>query len=91
MKKSYSKPDIFFEDFTLNTNITAGCEVKVDNSTDTCGVKWSSGVFIFIAGITGCTRKILNGSTNRDENYVDAENNGLCYHNPSDSFNVFSS
>ena len=30
MRKAYSKPQIMFEDFTLSTNIAAGCEVKTN-------------------------------------------------------------
>lgn len=89
MKKEYSKPDIIFESFSLSTSITAGCEVKPSNFTVDCGVKWSKGVYIFTEDVQGCTTKVLNG--NLTLNFVDDENNGLCYHNPSDSFNVFNS
>ena len=86
MKKAYSKPEIFFEDFSLSTNIAAGCEKQPSNATDGCGVRWGN-VFIFTANVNGCTSKIVEGSTTG--NWVDKENNGLCYHNPSDLFNVF--
>ena len=87
-KKKYSKPDICFEDFSLSTNIAAGCEKKPSNATEDCGVRWGN-IFIFIEGINGCTSKIVEGAT--QGNWVDKENNGLCYHNPSDVFNVFNS
>jgi hypothetical protein len=80
-KKLYSSPDIFFEDFSLSTNIAAGCEEKPHNSTDTCGVLWTKGTILFINGVTDdCTKKVIDGSD---------QGNGLCYHNPSDSYNVF--
>ena len=89
MKKAYSKPEIFFEDFSLSTSITAGCEKRPANATDDgCGVRWGN-IFIFTANVSGCTNKIVEGST--EGNWVDEHNNGLCYHNPSDVFNVFSS
>ena len=81
MKKEYCKPDVFFEDFTMSTNIAAGCEEKPFGNTDMCGVKWSKGQILFsdIPG-TICTKKVIDGSS---------EANGLCYHNPYDSYNVF--
>lgn len=88
MKKTYSKPDIFFEDFSLSTNIAAGCEEKPFNLTDDCGVKWGKKI-IFTENMTGCTSKVVQGSVT--DNMVDKENNGLCYHNPSDNYNVFMS
>ena len=53
-KKKYSKPDIYFEDFSLSTNIAAGCEKQPSNATEDCGVRWGN-IFIFIEGINGCT------------------------------------
>ena len=87
MKKAYSKPDIVFEDFSLSTNIAAGCEENPTNSTHNCGVKWAAGIFIFLSAETGCNRIIVDGS--KTENLVDDENNGLCYHNPTVNYNVF--
>lgn len=81
MKKAYSKPDIFFEDFSLSTNIAAGCEEKPFGNTGDCGVKWSKGVFIFTESISGCNHKVTDGA--------DREYNSLCYHNPESSYNVF--
>lgn len=86
MKKSYSKPDIYYEGFSLSTNIAAGCEEKPTNSTQTCGVK-NGHSFIFTSATYGCTSVIGDGSLTG--NLVDSENNGLCYHNPSADYNVF--
>lgn len=88
MKRSYSKPDIYYEEFSLSTNIAAGCEEKPSNSTDYCGVKFGKS-FIFTSAIYGCTSIIPDGSM--IGNLVDGENNGLCYHNPSADYNVFHS
>jgi hypothetical protein len=80
MKKAYSKPEIFFEDFSLSTNIAAGCELFPNFAEDACGVKWGK-KHIFLAEIQGCGTKIVNGDPTYD---------GACYHNPSDP-NVFNS
>ena len=81
MKKHYSKPDISYEGFSLSTNIAAGCEEVPVNSTDNCGVKWGKSV-IFTSTMTGCPSKVADGSPEHD---------GLCYHNPSADYNVFTS
>lgn len=81
MKKSYSKPDISFEGFSLSTSIAAGCEEKPVNLTDQCGVDWGKSI-IFTSTMTGCISKVAEGMP---------EYNGLCYHNPSSEYNVFHS
>lgn len=84
MKKAYSKPDIVFEDFSLSTNIAAGCEENpsaFSSGTQPCGVKWAAGVYIFTDEIDGCNRKLVDGQQ--------GEYNGLCYHNPTSNYNVF--
>lgn len=81
MKKEYCKPDVFFEDFTMSTNIAAGCEEKPYGYTDVCGVRGTKGQTLFNDSLgDACSKKIIDGS---------GEANGLCYHNPSDSYNVF--
>ena len=88
MKKLYSAPDIFFEDFSLSTNIAAGCEVKPVNNAAVCAVQyWRT--FIFVNDINACEKKIHDGAL--DDNHVDSKNNGLCYHVPNSVFNVFNS
>lgn len=79
MKKTYSKPDILFESFALSTSIAAGCEEKPYEQTDYCGVLWGN-VTIFMSKETGCANLI------KDE---DPDYNKLCYHVPSESYNVF--
>ena len=91
MKKTYSKPDIFFEDFSLSTSIAAGCEVYPTNSTDACGVKWKKGAYLFTSALYGCNRIITDAEKDPEKNLVDSKGNGLCYHNPSADYNVFNS
>ena len=81
MKKAYSKPEIFFEDFSLSTNIAAGCELFPNFAENECGVKWSKGKMLFVTGVTGCTTIVEDESEGNDF---------PCYHNPSDP-NVFNS
>lgn len=82
MKKAYSKPEIVFENFSLSTNIAAGCEQKNElQSGGTCGHKWGKST-IFTEEVTGCKKKVTDGS---------GDYNGLCYHVPNESYNVFNS
>lgn len=82
MKKTYSKPDILFEDFSLSVSIAANCEEETNFAKDQCGYRFAPGMVIFLEGVTGCTTKIEDGS----DSY-----NGICYHNPSDINNLFNS
>ena len=77
MKKTYSKPDIVFEDFSLSTNIAAGCDYVPTNQSEGCGVQWGHN-WIFTSELS-CSTPITEG---------DPDYNGICYHNPTDN-NVF--
>lgn len=82
MKRTYSKPDILFEDFSLSTSIAAGCETIIDGQSQyTCGLVWGRKT-VFVQAATGCTTKIIDG---------DPEYNGLCYHVPIETNNLFNS
>ncbi len=77
MKKAYSKPQIMFEDFTLTTNIAAGCEVKTETpSWNQCGVD-ASGVNVFLTGMTGC-----EGFPVTPDGGGDGSFGNICYHVP---------
>lgn len=76
-KRKYSKPGILFEDFSLSTNIAAGCEWEANEDG---GVNYHR-YTIFVEGVTGCKKVVVEGDP-----YYD----GLCYHNPMD-YNVFNS
>ena len=83
MKKIYIKPDIIFEDFALVTSI-ATCEVTISNqSVDTCAYIVQDPIkpikyHVFDEGLSVCETYPQEG-----------EYNGLCYHNPSESYNLF--
>ena len=82
LKKQYLKPVILFEDFTMSTSISAGCDKMVGAPTrDSCGVLFGDG-FVFIEGITGCVIKPVDGSD---------EYNGFCLHVPYDEHVLFNS
>lgn len=86
MKKTYSKPEIMFEDFTLSVNIASGCDTKVEgHSSGSCGYS-TGGVIVFLETVTGC----LDGIALPKE--MDGTHNGICYHTPTDDFaNLFNS
>ena len=78
-KKPYQKPEIVFEDFSLTTNIAAGCEHIANQSEDICGVLYDEleNMYIFNVGnVSGC-------NTQGNEN--------ICYHVPTEASNVFNS
>ena len=84
MKKTYSKPEIMFESFTMSTNIAAGCEKTFGlYSRGACGIPTNTpGVTIF--------NSTLNGDCTADGG-DSATYNGLCYHVPIESDNLFNS
>lgn len=84
MKKTYSKPQIMFEDFTLCTNIAAGCAYVEDvlpvQDQVGCGVKVGPDAtdVIFTDGL--CYYGFDDGSYNN-----------LCYYVPNSSTVLFGS
>jgi hypothetical protein len=81
MKKTYSKPDIFYEDFSLSTNIAASCELHPTEFIGDTFIVDMGGV-ILLNNDEYCTFPIEDGKNEFDN---------LCYHVPYDSFNVFMS
>lgn len=84
MKREYAKPIIVFEDFTLNTSIASGCEAKTNlQAMGNCGwipnAHWNQGA-IFMDSSTGCA--ITPSQAGYDT---------LCYHVPTESYNLFNS
>lgn len=83
MKKPYNKPEILFDDFSLTTSITAGCEFKNGLHTEgSCGYDFGRSVgVVFSDSIEQCKYKAN----------PDAEFNSLCYHNPGEYNDIFNS
>lgn len=79
MKKTYTKPDIAFERFSLCSSI-ASCAVKIEGALGgTCGVEMDD-VFIFTEGVMGCHLAV-----------PDDGSNGVCYDVPFGNNNLFNS
>lgn len=82
MKKTYAKPEIMFEDFSLSNAITAGCEKPTNlPSWNQCGLDFS-GLMVFMTGMTGCEDVQISENGDFD---------GICYHTPTESNNLFTS
>ena len=80
MKLAYEAPEIIYEDFSLSASIAAGCEFKTQltNEEQQCGYMMEGDV-VFAADISGCK-------------YTPAEDEDtICYHNPSDRRNIYTS
>lgn len=85
MRKAYSKPEIFFEDFSLTTNIAANCEFIINTSSENvCG-------FEIQDEFLGTQVLFTNGVTNCKTVPQDGMYNGFCYHNPGETNNMFTS
>lgn len=84
MKKTYAKPEIMFEDFSLSNAITAGCEKIAQATENACAyiVSTNYGDFnVFTPELIGVC----------DTTRADGDYNGICYHVPTAANNVFTS
>lgn len=82
MKKQYTAPEILFEDFSMSASIATGCTTPIDTpSSGQCGVPFGN-FTIFADSMDFCTIK---------NTAIGAPYNGMCYHNPSDTNNLFNS
>lgn len=83
MKKVYKKPVAIVEDFSLSTSIANGCDVKIDTANSgNCGIDFG-GDIIFLTGISAC--KDFEVSPD------DGQYNGICYHVPTETSDMFNS
>lgn len=79
MKKTYDKPVILFDDFSLSTTIAAGCEFTTNlQGENVCGYPTRNGN-VFTSEVNGC------------EYHEPDTNDSLCYHVPNDYANIFNS
>ena len=89
MKKMYSKPEIFFENFTTSTNIAGDCESIVGNpSRGSCAVLGTGGIAVFDDSV-GAACVFEPGDF--DANAPKDEWDGFCYHVPTEYNNLFNS
>lgn len=79
MKKIYAKPLVFIDNFSICTNIAAGCEATTNLQYEgKCGYPMVGGrvedAIVFTGAETGCTTtEVLD----EEDAY-----NGICYHIP---------
>ncbi len=84
MKKTYSKPDIAFESFSLSTSIAGNCEVKTDTKGGgECAYPMDGLGVLFVVGMNVCDLPITD---EQSLNY-----NGFCYHVPMENSSLFNS
>ena len=74
MKKTYTKPEIVFENFLMSTSIAGDCDPKTHTpSLNQCAYSYedefAGTVNLFIDNVNACTTKEADG-----------EYNGFCYH-----------
>lgn len=81
MKKTYSKPEIVFENFAVSTNIAGSCNFLVNNSVKyVCAYHdVRNDKYVFTSEISACVTKNEDGS------------NGICYHVPVETSDLFNS
>ena len=78
MKKTYAKPKIIFEDFTLNESIAGDCETKTHTpAQEKCGLEMGA----FVVFIDGLCNFVPDGGMY----------NGICYHVPNGDNSLFNS
>ena len=80
MKKVYMKPQIAFEDFSLNVSI-ARCKYEANTTYGVCGYFDELEGVIFVTKESGCT-----GVQAPDKEY-----GNICYDNPDGGYNLFGS
>lgn len=83
MKKTYVKPEVYFENFELSTNIAAGCGASYNHSNTNFGNGNQCYLIygtdrVFLSAAAGCT-------------LTDFDDNQFCYHVSAANDKVFSS
>lgn len=84
MKKTYAKPEIQFESFSVSNSIAANCgTINKSFGENACAYITVYGdklIHVFTDELTSCTTKEADG-----------DYNGVCYHVPSDAYGLFTS
>lgn len=79
MKKSYMKPTLLADNFGMSENISSDCEGIANWSEFNCSVTIPDlGWVIYMSAENGCAKTGVGTDL-------------ICYHNPTDANNVFSS
>lgn len=83
MRKTYSKPDIVFESFSLSTSVALNCETKAPE-----GEQVGHGAVRFYLGMVPLV--VFQNSAQGCIKYEDdGEWNTFCYHNPGEFNSLF--
>lgn len=86
MKSIYVSPEIMYEDFSLSTNIAAGCERFVGNPSEgNCAIVGSDGTSIFGGDMNICDFT-PEGMGQAPDTW-----DGFCYHVPTSDRELFNS
>ena len=86
MKKSYVKPQVYFEDFQLSASIAANCADGYKNDPNVTPRDAVSG-----CGYTLNGNKVFVSSPDCYYESQTGEDYGLCYHVPADANRLFAS
>lgn len=92
MKKTYGKPDIVFDNFSMCSSI-AWCAEPVGAFRGTCGKKITSTITIFASAASGIGESVCNVDVDTKYNInieTDAYD-GWCYHVPTEDGSLFHS
>lgn len=82
MKKNYEKPEIMFDSFELSQSIAGGCElIQTNQAEKSCPINIPD----FGPGYTWFADLLTCYAT------PPGPNDSICYHVPSDAYNVYSS
>lgn len=81
MKKTYVKPEVYFESFELSTSIATGCEYKTNHAKNVCVYEIAGGRNVFVDAKTHCL----------DITEPGGEYGAVCYHVPIEASNLFTS
>lgn len=80
MKKTYTKPELYFESFELSANIATGCGIITKTLTENaCGYIQPGVGVLFVDSSTGCDYQGADGD------------NSVCYHVPTSDVKLFTS
>lgn len=82
MRKSYTKPEILFEDFTVTANIATGCDELCHSAEYVCALEKTYGGMTLNIFTIGTVSNCDTGPAGIFDN--------LCYHAP-EGYNTFSS
>ncbi len=87
MKKSYVKPQVYFENFQLSADIAKNCSEslwnKANHAENSCGYQMGN-LVLFTSTIEGCSE---NGIITDGDNIYD----NICYHGPVGNLKLFNS